>query len=266
MKIWAVTMAKDEGDIIADSLLHMVEEDVDGIIVADNMSTDNTLSEIIRIANMVRHRCQIVIINDEEIGYYQSRKMTNLARLAAEKGADWIIPFDVDELWYASDRLSDFIKKNSEYCNVLGATIWNHFGTSVDGKDGNVFQRMNWKLNEKGALPKVAFKWHPDAVIHQGNHSVSRPKIVQKNWLEIRHFPYRSWEHFKRKAINGYAAYKASNLPEIMGSHWRNYGRMLEEHGDEIVRKEVFEKYFWFFSPTDSNMINDPAPFRRWNK
>lgn len=268
MSIAAILMAKDEEDIAYHTILHLAEEGVNTIIVADNMSTDRTVKEIKKVQSLLKGSpCEVILLEDKEIGYYQSRKMTDLAKIAHELyGADWIIPCDFDELWYAGDTISNFLNSLPEHINVVHADLYNHFGTGVDPNGLIPFQNMGWRLPEKGALPKVAFRWHKNAVIGQGNHSVSLPHARAVKGLEIRHFPYRSWEHFKRKAINGAAAYNASNLPENMGAHWRQYAKQIELHGDEVVRKEVFEKYFWFFSPVENGLIFDPAPFRRWNK
>jgi hypothetical protein len=127
------------------------------------------------------------------------------------------------------------------------------------------FESIVWRQKEKGALPKVAVRWHKDMVIHQGNHGVSLPFSPSiSKCLELRHFPYRSWEQFKAKAINGAAAYKATNLTN-MGQHWLSYAELIDKWGDEVVKREVYDKYFSFFSPIDNDMILDPAPFRRWN-
>lgn len=268
MKVAAIFLVKDEADIIYHSILHLAEEGIDTIIVANNMSTDNTESEILRVKDLLKDSpCEVVLVQDNEIGYYQSKKTTDLARMAHEQyGADWIISSDSDEIWYADDTIKNFLSGLPPHINVVTADLYNHFGTGVDANGPIPFQNMTWRLPEKGALPKVAFKWQPDAVIGQGNHSVSMKGIKAIGGLEIRHFPYRSWEHFKRKAINGAKAYNATDLPENQGEHWRSYGKMLELHGEDVVRKEVFERWFWFFSPVDNGLINDPAPFRRWNK
>ena len=44
--IWAVLMVKNESDIIFNTICHLAEEGIDGVLIADNMSTDNTLDEI----------------------------------------------------------------------------------------------------------------------------------------------------------------------------------------------------------------------------
>lgn len=266
-QVWGIIMVKDEEDIIYHSLIHAAEEGLSGIIVADNMSTDKTKREIEKAESVLKDSpCRIIKVIDEQVGYYQSRKMTELARFAHEQGATWIVPFDADEIWTAPDTIANYLNSLPSKTNVVTADLYNHFGTGVDDSGPIPFQNMAWRLPEKGVLPKVAFKWQDDAVIGQGNHSVSMNGKHVAEGLEIRHFPYRSWEHFKRKAINGAKAYKATDLPEDMGSHWRQYFLQIERYGDEVVRKEVFEKYFWFFSPIESGLINDPAPFRRWNK
>ncbi len=266
--IWAVSMFKDEADVAFNSVLHLAEEGVSGIIVADNLSTDNTYEQLLNVQSLVKGSCKVIIVKDEEVGYYQSRKMTQLAHKAHEEyGAEWIIPFDADELWVShTDNIKNTINDLPEDIDVIFADLYNHFPSAIDGNTGNPFEDIGWRQQSKGALPKVVCKWHKDMVIEQGNHGVTYPFIPKTIvGLEIRHFPYRSWEQFKRKAINGAAAYKATTLKGF-GDHWLSYNSLIEKWGDDVVRKEVFETYFWFYSPIDNGMIYDPAPFRRWNK
>ena len=46
MKLYAVTMMKDEEDVADLVLYHLASQGVDGIIVADNMSTDSTSDKL----------------------------------------------------------------------------------------------------------------------------------------------------------------------------------------------------------------------------
>lgn len=266
MKLWGVTMAKNEDDIIYHTLIHHAEEGLDGIIVADNMSTDNTLKEIKRAKSVLTgSQCQLIIVEDNEQGYFQSRKMTNLAMLAHEQGAEWIIPFDADELWFSPLRLKAFFEQLPKKVNVVEADLYNHYGSGLDA-EGMPFDVMQWRDPKKLDLPKVAFKWQEDAVIGMGNHRVEMTGKRTVKGLEVRHFPYRSWDHFKRKAINGNDAIKAADLHKQYCDHWQSYAGLIEKWGDEVVRREVFEKHFCHFSPVDAGMIHDPAPFRRFNK
>jgi glycosyltransferase involved in cell wall biosynthesis len=269
-RIFGITMCKNEEDIIYHTLLHLAEEGLTGIIVADNMSTDKTLEEINKAKEVLKNSgCEIVIVEDNEVGYYQSEKMTALAHKAKkEHWAEWIIPFDADEIIYSHEgKISEAINNLPDDINVIEAALYNHFPTAIDDENINPFERICWRMKDKGALPKVAVKYHKDMIIHQGNHSVYLPvPQIKSKCLEIRHFPYRTWEQFKRKAINGAKAYEATNLPEHIGSHWRSYSALISKWGDGVVREQVYEKYFSFFSPVDNGLIYDPAPFRRWSK
>jgi hypothetical protein len=125
---------------------------------------------------------------------------------------------------------------------------------------------MRWRDAKPGAMAKVAVRWTPGTVIDQGNHSASRDGArLEARWsdLAIRHFPYRSAEQFVAKAKIGAAAYAASNLPADMGAHWRQYGQLLDLHGPEALA-DVFRQHFWHLSPIDDDMVEDPAPWRRW--
>lgn len=270
--VWGVTMFKDEEDVAEGVLEHMAEEGLTGIIVADNMSTDSTKECIEEATKQAALKgCTIIYVEDDEVAYNQSAKMTKLAEEAAGYGAEWIIPFDADEIWTSADRLTVDLGKLSDTIRSIEVPITNHYETCLDDPDvKNPFQRMEWRTSEAQPLGKIAFRWEEGAIIHQGNHSVSLPKghlffnksVYAK--VVLRHFPYRGFEHFKRKAVNGAKAYEASDLPEDMGAHWRSYGRILEHHGEDALR-EVYEQYFSFLSPVDAGLIHDPCGYRRWN-
>lgn len=271
---WGVTMVRDEGDVIYHTLCHLAGENLDGIIIADNLSTDCTRFEIDRaISDLARgtpweRACQIVVVEDDEPGYYQSAKMTALAaRAAKEHGAKWIIPFDADELWYTQgDRLGIVIAGMGGYVGAIEAPLYNHFPSSIDPAGTNPFETIQWRQREPGALPKVAFRWTPDITILQGNHAISGcTGHTTHHGVELRHFPYRTFEQFVHKARMGAAAYAATTLPETEGAHWRQYGAILERHGEAALR-EVFEQYFWFLAPVEGGLVLDPAPFRRWTE
>lgn len=264
----AISMMRDEEDVAADVIKHLIEERVDVVIVSDNNSTDSTREQLEDLVTWAE-ACgsHLIVIDDPEEGYYQSRKMTALAHRAHEEfGAEWIIPFDADEVWYSRQaHLSDHLRSQPLQVRVVGAQLFNHFTTDLD-EDGCSFEAMVWRQVEPGALPKVAVRWHETLVIHQGNHSaeMNGVTLTPAPGLEIRHFPYRSADHFIRKARNGAEAYrKATDLHKNEGAHWRQYGDLLDRYGESALR-EVYEKYFHFMAPINEGMIHDPAPFRRW--
>lgn len=193
--------------------------------------------------------------------------MSALAEMAASFGATWIVPFDADELWLARTGHLGTVLRN-QVPNVAwraSAEVLNHFCTAIDGTETNPFLAMRWRKIEPNPLPKVAFRWQPGAVIHMGNHGVTLPtpghNLVSE--LEVRHFPYRSAEHFVQKARNGLEALRATDLPPDTGAHWRSYGEVLERLG-ETACGDIFREHFWYLSPVDGGMVLDPAPWCRW--
>jgi glycosyltransferase involved in cell wall biosynthesis len=254
-------MMKDEADVCRQVVSHLAEQGVDTVIVADNRSSDGTADLLRSLACPA----EVVVLDDPEPAYYQSAKMTALARRAhSDHGADWIIPFDADELWVATDgiQLRHFLMEQHDRPGVswVTATILNHFPTGVDDPtDRDPFRRLRWRLAEPNPLPKWAFRWNDAAVIAQGNHAVTGLPGHGKGGLSIHHYPCRSFAHFKRKVENGAAAYAATDLPESEGAHWRGYGRILAEGGEAALRG-VYEEHFWFLDPEAAGLVLDPAP------
>jgi len=252
-----VCMVKDEADIIGYTLMHMAGQ-VDELIVADNGSSDDT-GRI--LADLARH-LPLSIVEDPDPAYYQSRKMTELAALAAAGGATWIVPFDADELWFSPlGRISDVLA-DLWPVPIARASLYNHFCTALDAPGPVPFISTRWRQIAPAPLDKVAFRWEPGAVIHQGNHGVTLPGCMDSVLaLQVRHFPYRSPEQFVRKAVNGAAAYRLTDLPEDQGAHWRQYGALVDTQGPDALA-DVFRRHFWFLQPAIAGMVDDPAPYQ----
>lgn len=269
VQVWGIAMMRDEEDVAGAVIEHMVGEGLNGIIVADNGSVDRTKRELLdRVDWAERKGCRLIIQDDPERAYYQSEKMSRLAAQAAAEGADWIVPFDADELWVSHrDRVAAVLR--AETADVSRAILLNHFCTHVDDPaEPNPFLRIRWRKREPAPLTKVAFRYEKGVRIHQGNHGVDFPDGLPRlsnDYLEIRHFPYRSPEQFIRKALNGGEAYAATNLPASEGAHWRQYKALHDGGGDEVLI-EVFNRYFNFLSPVDEGLVLDPAPYLRWRR
>lgn len=257
MTVAAVGMVRDEADVIAGTIAHLRNEGIEHIVVADNGSVDGTRD--------ILHELDVEVIDDPVVAYHQSDKMTALAARAAAAGARWIVPFDADEIWVSHHGLIDRVLRNAPAdVNLATGQLFNHFPTAIDPAEADPFRSIIWRQPAPGALPKVAFRWEPGAVIHQGNHGVDLPSGSRPfdAALEIRHFPYRSAEQFVRKARNGAEAYAATDYPDHVGAHWRGYGTILERYG-EAALEDVFREHFWFLSPADAGLTPDPAPYLR---
>lgn len=251
----AIAMVKDEADIVGSTVEHMRTQ-VDHVIVADNGSTDDTRA--------ILHDLGVEVLDDPEPGYYQSRKMTNLADYAGRLGADWIVPFDADEWWYSPlGRIADVLDRIQAWKTIAVAQLFDHVATALDPDIDDPVKRLAWRRLNHLPLVKVAFRYRPGVIVEQGNHNATftdgTAHNVRLDLLEIRHFPYRSPEHFVRKARNGAAAYAATDLGADVGGHWRQYGRLIADGGDE-VGYGIFRDWFYSDDPeSDTGLIYDPA-------
>ncbi len=244
----AVTMVRDEEDVIGYTLSHLLAEGVDHIIVSDNRSTDCTP----RILQAFEATNQVTVLQDEEVGYYQSEKMTRLAHMAYGMGADWVLPFDADELWYSEEGTVAEVLADCD-ADVVKATEHKHWPTTSDPDQPNPFLAMPYKEPTPNRLAKVAFRASPTTMVHMGNHDVDSAGPTRiGDLLQMRHFPYRSFPQFCRKVKNGREAYQATNLHGGYGTHWRTMGAMSPQ--------ELHDQWMsWVDKP---GLVLDPAPVR----
>lgn len=225
-RIFAISMVKDEADVIGRTIEHLLAQGVQRLVIADNLSTDNT-------RGILDSFPEVVIVDDLEVGYYQSAKMTRLARQAYELGAEWIIPFDADEFWYwPVGTLAEFFSLTS--ADIVYAQTFEQLG------DRRATTPKYW--------PKVAFRASLTAQLAQGNHSVTGVDGTTGDGLQIREYQYRSLPQFIRKVRNGKAAYDATDMPYSEGSHWREYGAMSDDELGSV----------WAQMQQRSDLIHDP--------
>lgn len=253
MTVIAVSMVKDEADIVRETVGRMASQ-VDHVIVADNGSTDGTRE--------ILEELGVEVVDDPDPAYYQSQKMTHLAGLAREQGARWVVPFDADEIhlpFQYGASIAEVLSGLPDHILMSEAPLLDHVATAQDEPDEPPVQRMRWRRTEQAPLRKIAVRAGERLTIHQGNHSatfegIQHPAVVT-DVLQVRHFPYRSPEQMIRKARNGAAAYAATNLPFNVGQHWREYGARSDE---EI--EAIFREWFWSADPNADGLVYDPVP------
>lgn len=240
-------MIRDEADVIETVLRHLFAHGVDEIIVADNLSTDDT-PEILK--GLESEGLPLVVVRDDDPAYYQDKKMSRLAKQAFDRGAEWVLPFDADEIWYPADgTLAEFFAEQT--ADVIEGWGWDHITRDPSGSEGPFPTHRRQNLQ---TLPKVAFRACPDPYVHMGNHDVNRNQgqQVRAAGLHYRHFQYRSLEQMTRKVRNGKEAYDASDLHYQYGTHWRQAGALSD---DELSER-------WQAMCMEPDLIFDPAPIR----
>ena len=242
----AVMMARDEADVIGYTLAHLLGEGVDHVIVSDNRSEDDTRSVCEEFG------LPVTVLDDPEPGHYQGRKTSALAQMAYGMGADWVLPCDADELFYArTGTLAEFFAD----CpfDVVGAQVFDHIATDDDDPgEPNPFLRARWRRQYPQRLPKVAFRASPCPEVAEGNHDVRGVGDNRGGGLFARHVQYRSFEQMARKVRNGAEALDAAGMHPLHGTHWRDAARLSD---DDLFRQ-------WRRLCEEPGLIEDPAPWR----
>lgn len=266
--IVAVSMFKNEEDVAETVVRHLFAEGVDRVIVADNLSTDHTRD----ILDTIAEHYPLTVIDDPVLAYEQDVKMSRLARRAYEAGADWVLPFDADEIWYGVNpqtgeptRIADALSQVDAEIQVVRAFGWDHIvrddtplAFEVSATMGEqvsmstTYALSPWRRAETQKLAKVAFRAHPDARMHMGNHDVTLPGPSVVGPLAFRHFQYRSLEQMTTKLRQGREAYEASDVHPMHGTHWRSGGLKSDA---ELAAE-------WAELCAEDGLIFDPAPIR----
>ena len=244
--IAAVTMVRDEDDIIGPVVEHMFAEGIDHMWVADNLSSDKTRPILDELAG----RYPLTVIDDPEPGFYQAAKMTNLAHMAIDAGADWVCPADSDEWFYSTvGTIASTLRAATP--GVVLVDGYDHLPRHDDPDDPNPITRMGWRRPQHQKFPKVVFAATPWFFLHQGQHGIEHPGPRERSTsIEYRHYQYRTLEQMVRKVRQGAAAYAASNVHPAHGTHWKELAAQTD---DQLVAA-------WDALCVDPDVIYDPAP------
>lgn len=219
--IWAIAMVKNEADILAAVIDHLFRQGVDRMLVVDNGSTDGTLDLVRALAT--QH--PIDIGTDDEVGYFQSHKMSVLAAHARRAGADWVIPFDADEFWFA-EGMTVAERLRAATGTRVEAQIRNLFPTPAHPRITDLDAPLRLDMRPH-LLRKVAARTHPLLWIGMGNHTALRPGMSDGG-LHILHAPWRSEEQLMRKLRQGARAYAGTGI-DTLGGHWKSLGDADEQ-------------------------------------
>ena len=233
MKVAAIATVYNEADIIAETLTHLYCEGVASIYIVDGNSTDGTRD--------IYARFPVKVYDQTETFHAQPVWITRLAQVAYEDGADWVIPFDADEFWYAPSGLT------------IAETLDRYAVADVHWAP--MYQHINFDYREPDTkpLPKVAFRAYDDVRVANGNHAAQSHdfKGTEFGLLAIREIQYRGFDHFVRKIKERNATIDPS-LPPTEGAHHKRYAGWSEEG----LRLE------WQKMVARANVL-DPIPVRR---
>lgn len=240
-------LVKNEAQMLAHNLEFHHRMGVDGFVVTDNNSTDDTL----KILKQYQKRGWILdIIEETATDYEQKRWVDRMVWLAKTKHhADWVINADADEFWFTpSGSLKNEMTDTG--ANVLACemrsvypeddvpwTEWRRTVRYVENYEAydlslySIFERQN---------KKVAHRAAGYLQISMGNHKVKMlPQRERRSNIVVYHYNVRGREQFMAKMING-GKQLEQHKGRHGGRHWRYFyalykeGRLEEEYNRVI--------------------------------
>jgi hypothetical protein len=257
--VWGVAMMRDEIDTAGHVVRHMLDQGIDQIVVSDNGSVDGT-TEVLRSLSQDH---PVHVVHDPVELYAQSTKMTILARLASKAGADWVVPFDADELWFARGAsVADFLRSCDDA--IVRAEIHNVFPSNADdASESDVFRRLGAIDRTPFPIRKVAFRTSRLFKVGEGNMDVSR-RGTRRDGLFIAHYPWRSYEQLVGKLRRGRKALEG--VDSSLGVHWREAGGWSDERLGEawqaLLAGEPVHDLSW--SPVGDLVAESPGTWNTW--
>jgi hypothetical protein len=204
-------LAKNEVDVIDANIAYHLGAGVDFVVATDNGSTDGTVD----ILERYEREGVLHLIREPSTDFRQGEWVTRMARLAADRGADWVINADADEFWWPrAGNLKEVLERLPERYGIVHG-VWRPFVARPD--DGSHFaERMTVRLSMQAAINdptnpfrparKAMHRAHPNVRVRDGNHDVEGTPLVKlQGWypLEVFHLPLRSRAQVETKYAGG---------------------------------------------------------------
>lgn len=202
MRLVAVSIVKNEADIIEAFVRH-THAWVDRHLVFDHDSTDGTraILQALRAEGL-----PLELFTDDALGNLQQARSNHLVRLAAERGADWILPLDADEILTGSGRaaLEEELGRSPPLA-PRSVFLSDQLATAGDDpRELNPVRRLQHRARgaphtRKLMIPR-ALALDPSVQIGKGSHALSRHGAGVADGplpeaFYLAHFPLRSPEH-----------------------------------------------------------------------
>ena len=233
-RIAAVSMVKNEGDVIESFVRHTLQF-ADELLVVDHDSSDGTYAIL---SKLQQEGLALTVRQLRQAAQVQSEVLTELMQEAfREHGADVVVPLDADEFLVADAAGTDCrtVLQQLDSRRVYGLR-WVRYVLDEPERDAGMFllARPAHRERQASSLEKVIIGRLANekcaVTIAQGSHLALLQReeetlVLQTEraaGLHIAHFPWRSQEQAAAKAANGWIANAAKySLYTSQANHWQ---------------------------------------------
>ncbi len=214
MKIFAISVIKNEADIIKDNLLD-ASKWADKIFVLDNGSTDNTWEIVKSLASD-----KIIPWKSENKPFYDGIRgeVFNEFRHLASEDDWWCFRLDADEFY--EDNPVDFLTKVSQRCHFV-ATDTIHFWITKEDvlenmlTDNSSDNLKNIRYYERKTWTEARFFRHRKYMVWAAGDELPRHMgVLSSRRIKVRHYQYRSLQQIvqritvrKQAVANGFVGW-----------------------------------------------------------
>jgi hypothetical protein len=241
MEVVGLMMVRNEVDILRVNVLHHLAQGIDRFLIIDNGSTDGTDNVLQELARGGR----VHWIRDDG-PYRQAERTTELAREAWRKGADWVVPIDADEFWYAPHggfrrvlaqsnagaievQLVNYIQRrdqlNPSPYSLLQMTRRTPQTIGPVTRAAELIETCQIAFVEHAYAPKWISRPSSDVAIHMGNHSVAgvAGPATRTEQIVCLHAPLRARAFVEARMVEhrrrapDWNARRAGRLAETLG-------------------------------------------------
>lgn len=246
MKVFGISIVRNEVDIIGLNILHHLSLGLDEILIVDNGSSDGTDGVLQQLDMDGRIKWS------RNAGpYRQPEIFTELAHEAYRRGADWVLPIDADEFWDVTNwdlrevlersnagalrvQIVNFIQRREQRNTSPRALV--HMTRRAPQPIGPVECCQDLVESRQIAYVEMMYppKWITRACstlkIGAGNHLVSGVEgpYEDTNRIICLHAPLRARSTLDAKADTGRRADEAGYPPGEMW-HLRRWDRLRDE-------------------------------------
>lgn len=229
-RVIGTLLVRDEQDIVLNCIEHHLKHGVDGFIITDNGSSDNT-AEL-----CMKHPACLRFIREPSKNFnHQGRWVTRMARLAAIKyGAKWIVNIDADEFFYGADTIQDLppninaIKVQGCRHHVLTAEVpyqtfsrafmpYYYCGPANKDSHGKTIHRANSQIRVVNGNHLAIGPWRNRGVVTNAKFPA----------FFYHHYEHRSYQRWVIKCRN--ADEVCNRKPKYKSGRWSAYGRIFQE-------------------------------------